>query len=120
MDVGSVGRDNRWQLNRAVYEPGQRAGHYESFYQRANHPDRPLGFWIRYTIFAPAGDPDAAVGEVWAVGFDGEARSHAVGKVRLPMADCSFAADEFAVRVGDAELGPSRLAGRAGPLSWEL
>lgn len=31
----------------------QQIGHYESFFQRANHPTRPLAFWIRYTIFSP-------------------------------------------------------------------
>lgn len=49
------------------YQPGQRAGHYESFFQRANHPTRPLAFWIRYTIFSPAGQPEAALGELWAI-----------------------------------------------------
>jgi hypothetical protein len=58
--------------NRCRFDRGSAAGHYESFYQRANHPDRPLGFWIRYTIFSPKGRPDDAIGELWAVWFDGE------------------------------------------------
>ena len=60
---------SRWDLDHAVYEPGQAGGHYESYYQRANHPSRPWAFWIRYTVFAPAGRPEAAVGELWAVFF---------------------------------------------------
>ena len=105
-------------LNAPVYRPGQRAGHYESWYLRANHPSRPLAFWLRYTIFAPAGRPEDAVGELWAVAFDGSARAHAVGKVRLPLAECDFT--RFPLRVGDAELGTGTLAGRAGTISWEL
>src|SRR4051812_1543912 len=105
-------------LNAPVYRSGQRGGHYESWYLRANHPDRPLAFWLRYTIFAPDGRPADAVGELWAVAFDGTARAHAVGKVRRPLAECDFAG--FPLRVGEAELGADRLAGRAGAVSWEL
>ncbi len=120
MDVGSVGGGNRWALNRTVYAPGQRAGHYESFYQRANHPERPLAFWLRYTIFAPAGDPAAALGELWAVAFDGETGRHVVAKREAPLADCRFARDTFDVRVGDATLDADGLKGSAGPISWDL
>jgi hypothetical protein len=120
VDVRGGVTGDRWVLDHAVYRRGQRAGHYESFYQRANHPDRPLAFWLRYTIFAPADDPSGAIGELWAVAFDGEARQHAVAKQEVPLADCRFAEDRFAVRVGDAELGPGRLTGTAGDLHWDL
>ena len=111
---------DRWALDRAVHRHGQRAGHYESFYQRANHPTRPLAFWIRYTIFAPEGRPGDARGELWAVLFDGEHGEHTVGKVDLPLAECGFPRDRFSVRVGTAALGPGYLRGRAGELTWEL
>lgn len=120
MDVRPGLLRDRWLLDRAEYEPGQRAGHYESFYQRANHPKRPLAFWIRYTIFAPAKNPAAAVGELWAVAFDGETGEHAVAKREFPIAECEFARDRFAVRVGAAELGPGSLTGAAGDISWDL
>lgn len=103
-----------------MYQPGRRAGHYESFYQRANHPVRPLAFWLRYTIFAPAGNASAAVGEVWAVAFDGESGQHAVAKEEFPLAQCRFPTDRFDVRVGDAEVAPGRLSGAAGELRWDL
>jgi len=32
----------RREANGTRYQPGHRAGHYESFFQRANHPARPL------------------------------------------------------------------------------
>jgi hypothetical protein len=111
---------DRWLLDRAVYEPGQPGGHYESFYQRANHPERPLAFWIRYTVFAPHGQPSMAVGELWAVAFDGETGRHAVAKREFPIADCEFARDRFDVRVGSATLAPGSLAGSAGEISGDL
>jgi hypothetical protein len=120
MDVTAGTSGDRWWLNHTVYRRGQRAGHYESFYQRANHPERPLAFWIRYTIFAPRGDAEAAVGELWAVAFDGESGRHEVARFEVPIAQCDFPTDRFAVRVGAAELGPQGLTGSAGPISWNL
>lgn len=110
----------RWDLDRAVYEPGQRTGHYESYYQRANHPSRPLAFWIRYTVFAPAGRPADAVGDLWAVFFDGESNRHTVAKTQFPIERCRFARDTFDVRVDEATLSPGRLQGRAGEVGWDL
>jgi hypothetical protein len=112
--------EDRWRLNQAVYVPGQHAGHYESFYQRANHPTRPLAFWIRYTIFAPAGDPAGAIGELWAVVFDGETGHHAVAKTELPIAQCHFARDTFAVRVGDSTLDAGHMGGASGDITWDM
>jgi hypothetical protein len=111
---------NAAMLNAARYVPGQRAGHYESFYQRANHPTRPLAFWLRYTIFSPDDRPQDAVGELWAVVFDGETGDHAVAKAEYPIAGCSFDRERFAVSVGGSVLGPDALRGKAGPIEWEL
>lgn len=111
------------QVNHARFQ-GQAAGHYESFFLRANHPTRPLAFWIRYTIFSPRGAPGNAVGELWAVFFDGEANRHVVAKQEYPLADCLFDTSAFAVRVGKATLGPRRLQGtvesRGQALAWDL
>lgn len=120
MDVRSGLFRDRWLLDRAQYRPGQRAGHYESFYQRANHPTRPLAFWIRYTMFAPDNEPDAAIGELWAVAFDGETGRHTVAKEEFPIIDCEFDRDAFGVRVGGSRLGPGSLAGSAGAIAWDL
>jgi hypothetical protein len=108
------------QVNWTHYEPGQRRGHYESFYQRANHPTRPLAFWLRYTIFSPHRHPEAAVGELWAVVFDGETGAHAVAKVEQPIGTCVFSRDAFEVQVAGATLGPEGLEGRAGAIAWDL
>jgi len=120
MDVRSGLFRDRWLLDRAQYRPGQRAGHYESFYERANHPERPLAFWLRYTIFAPRDDPTAAIGELWAVAFDGETGRHTVAKEEFPIADCDFDRDGFGVRVGSNRLGPGSLSGAAGAIRWDL
>jgi hypothetical protein len=108
------------QVNWAQYEAGQTDGHYESFYLRANHPDRPLAFWLRYTIFAPAGRPSDALGELWAVWFDGETGRHTAAKVEVPLSQCRFATDAFDVRVAEAELNATHLRGQCGDVGWDL
>ncbi|MEJ3745478.1 hypothetical protein WEI85_19565 [Actinomycetes bacterium KLBMP 9797] len=108
------------QVNWAQYRPGQADGHYESFYQRANHPTRPLAFWIRYTIFSPHGRPADAVGELWAIVFDGETGAHAVARRAHPIARCAFGRTGFDVRVAGSTLGPGRLRGDAGAIAWDL
>ena len=76
---------DRATANAVRYRRGDDAGHYESYFQRANHPRRPLAFWIRYTIFVPRGRPDAAVGEQWAMFFDGERNDHFAVKTVHPI-----------------------------------
>lgn len=110
--------------NFARYVPGQAAGHYESFFQRANHPSRPLAFWIRYTLFSPEGAPDRALGELWAVWFDGETGRHVAVKQEHPIASCEFRRDGFGARIGEASLADGVLRGEARhgghALRWDL
>ena len=101
----------------AAGDPG---GHYESFFVRANHPDRPLALWIRYTIFSPAGRPDDAAGELWAAWFDGESGEHVAVKSELPLASCAFGRDRLDARVGEAVLDGDHLAGAVDPIAWDL
>src|SRR5262245_3397373 len=102
----------------------QPEGHYESFFLRANHPARPLALWIRYTIFSPEGRPHDAIGELWALFFDGERNSHAAAKQEHPFSDCDFDTASFGVRVGSASLqaggAEGTVAGKAHSLAWEL
>lgn len=103
---------------------GQAEGHYESFFLRANHPSRPLAFWIRYTIFCPKGRAGDAMGELWAVFFDGESGRHVVAKQEYPLAACVFDSSAFRVGVGEATLGPNRLRGAVASggqaLAWNM
>lgn len=110
--------------NNTRYKRGQKAGHYESFFQRANHPTLPLAFWIRYTIFSPAGNPENAIGELWAIWFDGvEGRQIAVKK-EVPIHQCAFSSTNFNVNIGEAELTSESLNGSAvsseNHITWHL
>ena len=111
-------------VNDTRYRLGQRAGHYESFFQRANHPARPLAFWIRYTLFSPDGEPEKAIGELWAITFDGERNRHVAVKSEVPFTQCDFNREGFGVRIHDAHLAPGRLTGSAASaghlISWDL
>ncbi|MGZ5276148.1 MAG: hypothetical protein ACXWCU_09515, partial [Caldimonas sp.] len=71
---------DRNSCNRSRFVAGDPAGHYESWFLRANHAERPLAFWIRYTVFCPKGRPNEAVGELWAIYFDGESGRIAAAK----------------------------------------
>jgi hypothetical protein len=112
------------KVNFTRYRPGQANGHYESFFQRANHPSRPLAFWIRYTIFSPDGRPQDALGELWAVYFDGEFGQHVAVKAEAPFSRCAFAISQFHVVVDQACLDPGRLTGSASSaghaIAWDL
>ncbi len=105
--------DNRRVWNRCRFVPGQGQGHYESYFQRANHPTRPLAFWIRYTLFCPRRTPDRAVGELWAIVFDGERDRIVATKEVLPLAQCRFSTSGLDARIGQAVLDADRLEGEA-------
>ena len=114
--------------NGARYQPGTSTGHYESWFQRANDASGRRAFWIRYTIFAPRGRPDDAVGELWAIAFDREAaredkRIVAVKQVH-PISACAFARDRLDVAIGGSRLDDGALHGAATyhghTLAWDL
>ena len=111
-------------FNVARYRTGQLAGHYESYFQRANHPTEPRGFWLRYTVFSPQQRPQDAIGEIWAVVFDGRTGRHVVAKTEVPIGQCALSHERFEVRIGGAELGPGALSGDAGwaanTVTWKL
>ncbi len=111
------------QVNFARYY-GQPEGHYESFFQRANHPTRPLAFWIRYTIFSPTGQPEQAVGGLWAVYFNGETSQHVAVKQVFPINECEFNPTAFHVKIGSAEQDARQLRGGVqaahGDIAWDL
>ena len=115
------------QANFTRYSPNSRAaraGHYESFFQRANHPTRPLAFWIRYTIFSPNKRVEDAIGELWAIYFDGVSGEHVAVKTELPMSECTFSRFGLSVRVGESTLKPGALVGaaqaRGNAIEWTL
>ena len=117
-----VAQRARWNRKRLV--SGAVHGGYESWFCRANHPSRPLAFWIRYTIFSPRGRPDEAVGELWCVWFDGERGSVVAVKEEHPIRDCRFSLDALDTRIARAHLDGSSLEGSASrgahAITWSL
>lgn len=117
-------RMERDAWNRTRFAGGDPGGHYESYFQRANHPERALAFWIRYTVFSPRGRPADAVGELWAIYFDGEQQRITAVKEVVPISECRFAAQGLDVRIGSASLVDGQLQGRARSngttLEWDL
>ena len=110
--------------NGCRFQPRDPGGQYESYFQRANHPRRPLAFWIRYTVFSPKGRPGEAVGELWGIYFDGESRRITAAKEVFPIESCQMSRTGLSVRIGTASLEDGYLAGRAnssaGTLQWNL
>lgn len=101
-----------------------RGGHYESWFIRANHPHEPRAFWIRYTIFIPAGNGAARLGEVWAIYFDG-ARAHPIAAQEdIPWPQCHVQPDTLDLRLGESRLVSGNAEGRAQgshhQLQWQL
>lgn len=128
---GRVDRDHmsRYEQDRARwngcrFRRDDRRGHYESYFQRANHPNRPLAFWIRYTIFSARSHPEEAVGELWAIYFDGETGRITAVRTVIPIADCEFSATDLNVRIGRATLSSGTLQGGAASggqaIEWAL
>jgi hypothetical protein len=98
-------------------------GFYESYFLRANHPDKPQAFWIRYTVFEPRDAAVPTIGELWATWFDGETGRHVSVKTERPIFECRFDPDRFNMYVGDALLDDGNAAGAAGAedvIAWEL
>lgn len=121
MSLPPVTRDE-WNASRRPADPSR--GFYESYFQRANHPTRPLAFWIRYTAFSPRGRPQDAVGELWAIVFDGESGRTTAVKESVPLAESRFSSTHLEARIGDASLNRDALEGRASSssstIAWSL
>jgi hypothetical protein len=100
------------------------AGHYESYFIRANHATRALAFWIRYTIFSPADRPQDALGELWAIVFDGERQRHIAVKQAWPLTSCRFDSTTLAIELPVAKLGAGHASGtcvaQGHRVGWDL
>lgn len=112
---------DHWQGAR--YRAGQKKGHYESWFMRANHPSRNEAFWIRYTIFSPDGRPQDGIGELWVIHFDGETKRIRAAKEEVPIARCRFADRGLDVAIGEARLRSGQMQGEASRphrIAWQL
>ncbi|HTJ84458.1 MAG TPA: hypothetical protein VL400_22220 [Polyangiaceae bacterium] len=110
--------------NAARWTAGDVRGHYESWFSRANHPERPLAFWIRYTIFSPKSRPGDALGELWAIAFDGEKKRVIAVKEEHSIRACTFSKTELSARIADATHDHESLDGSAAcaghRIAWSL
>lgn len=112
------------QANRLRHRAGSVGGHYESYFVRANHPTRRLAFWVRHTIFSPRGRPHDALGELWAIVFDGERGRHVAVKQEWPLVQCRF--DERALRITlpgatlDEQAAQGHCASGPHRIDWDL
>lgn len=104
---------------------GQR-GHVESYFWRANDPERPRAMWLKATILAPLmGQP---VAEAWFVWFDGEQQRALAHRVTVPLGEAHFPAGEaprvragsFAFDVAAEGRGRGSLAAPWGKASFDL
>ena len=85
-----------------------KAGHYESFYLKANRPGGGQGVWIRYTVHKRPGEEPTA--SLWFTFFDEaggppRAAKSTVGARDLEVPDGAF------IRIGGALLEPGRATG---------
>ncbi len=103
---------NYW--NSYKYFPEKSLGHYESYFQRANHPTRPIGFWIRYTMFVP---DDGGIGvrkaiaALYAVYFDGEKKKNTSVYEQFDLSTASFSRETLDVKINDSYLQEGSLKG---------
>lgn len=111
------------QVNLTCFH-NQTEGHYESFFMRANHPNRPLAFWIRYTIFSPKNKPENNIGELWATFFNGESNQHSVVKQEYPLANCLFDTTKFNIQIDKAKLTTHFMQGaiekKGNKIAWKM
>jgi len=109
-------------VNAARFDPASRAGHYESWFVRANAAHERAAFWVRYTVFSPRGAPQDAVGELWAIAFT--SKGIVAVKEEHPIADCSFGSGGLDVRIGKATLDGEVVRGGATAdghtIAWDL
>src|SRR5882724_4227112 len=113
------------EANRLRHRRGSADGHYESYFIRANHATRALAFWLRYTVFSPAGRPQDALGELWAIVFDGKHGAPTAVKQAWPLAACRFdSTGPLAVELPGARLGNGHAQGTCESgghrISWHL
>jgi hypothetical protein len=111
------------QVNYTRFQ-NQTQGYYESFFLRANHPTRPLAFWIRYTLFSPKNVPEKGIGELWATFFNGETDQNVVVKQEYPLTDCLFDTSGFNVQIGTTKLSSHFFQGaienKRNTFAWEM
>ncbi len=104
--------------NRLRHQPG--SDHVESWFLRANHPERPRALWLKATILGRA--KGESVSEAWCSLFDGETPRAKGYKVTVPIGEARFETDtaEIAGCRFDFDPATGGSTGRVGEVSWDL
>ena len=93
------------------------AGHYESYYLKACHPEEPLGVWIRYTVHKRPGERAQGLGLVHPLRGR---RRRPVARQKITVAGAARGRARLD-RVGEAAASARRaLSAWAGDAWWEL
>lgn len=119
--MDTVQNRNFW--NEVRYDQTSNKGHYESYFFRANHPTKPLAFWIRYTIFSPKGARENSIGELWSIFFNGETNTVSAAKSEHPISECSFSKSSLDVDIAGSKASWGKLSGnirQPNRLDWKL
>jgi hypothetical protein len=113
---------NRWNHLQWNGSPG----HYEVYYLTFTDPRTGVGFWIRYTMVAPLPPTgEEATCSLWLCAMDPADPAVNVGvKSSLPVSALATTGDPFHLRIGDAWLNDTGMAGaieqNGTQCSWEL
>jgi hypothetical protein len=112
------------EINASRLDLSSTDGFYESHFVRANHPSRPLAFWIRYTFFRSHNAGSPVIGQLWAVTFDAEADRFVALTQSYPMSQCSSSPGRLDIQIAGAIFDGSALQGsieqNGHRLSWDL
>lgn len=100
-------------------------GHVESYFLKANSPGGNRAIWIKHTVLIPAGKPEEAVAEVWAVAFHRGDRAFPVAvKATTPLSSARFRASPFRAEHDCGVLESSRARGEVKShghaIAWSL
>jgi len=98
-------------------------GHIESWFLRANDPERPRAFWLKQTILAPLEGP--AVAESWFIWFDGQRNLTVAQRATQPFVDARFDETDLVtkaltLRLGEAGAARGELTAPEGPVRLDL
>jgi len=124
LEITKVKNNSSNTLAGCQFSPGTKKGHYESYFLRANHPKRALALWIRYTLFSPKGHSDRAIGEIWAMFFDGEKNKVVAVQENISFEDCTISSEKMCLRLGNNILEKGMLSGCSSlnghTIKWDL
>lgn len=106
------------------WKAGDKGGHVESFFLKANAPLGGKALWIKFTIYSPVGRPEQTVAESWAICFDGETGKHVAVKSAIPIGQAALGYERFNLVFGPSALRAGHTEGRIetgdDSISWKL